>query len=163
MFIKTAHETGGRFLEMLVTLPADGEGPPMHRHKRQTEYFEVVRGRLCVHSGNRKIILEAGQSFAVPKNTPHKCYSADGAEAMFKVVYEPALNIEYFLSQMFASANRKKSKKPSSFDASYILGQVKDEFYLATIPDIIQNSIFRVVAAIGRITGRVKAPSKSKI
>lgn len=70
-FTKSTAETNGQFVENLVTLPASGDGPPAHRHVFQTEFFEAIEGKLGLDCGNKKIVLEPGQSFTVPTNTLH--------------------------------------------------------------------------------------------
>jgi mannose-6-phosphate isomerase-like protein (cupin superfamily) len=148
--------------EMLVSLPASGEGPPAHRHVIQTEIFEAVDGRLGLDCGNNKIILEPGQSFTVPVNTLHRCYSVDGREIKFKATFTPALSIEYLLTEMFEACNRRNSKDPSPFDACYILRQAKGEYYLGGVPVFIQDTIFPLTAIVGKTLGLVKAKPKKR-
>lgn len=148
------------FSEMIVTLNASGEGPPTHRHVLQTELFEAIDGRLGLDCGEEKIVLEPGQSFTVPANTLHRCYSVGGIEVKFKATFTPALNIEYLLTEMFEACNRKNAKDPSAFDACYILRQAKGEYYLGEVPPFIQKTIFPVIAIFGKLFGLVKAKPK---
>jgi mannose-6-phosphate isomerase-like protein (cupin superfamily) len=85
------------FAEMIVTLPGSGDGPPIHRHVLQTELFEVIEGRLGLDCGDRQIVLGQGQSFTVPANTLHRCYSSDGKELKFKATFTPAPDFLGFL------------------------------------------------------------------
>lgn len=149
------------FAEMIVTLNASGDGPPTHRHVFQTEQFEAIDGRLGLDCADKKVVLEPGQSFTVPANTLHRCYSIDGKEIKFKATFKPALSIVYLLTEMFESCNRKNSKDPSAFDACYILHQVKGEYYLGGIPTWIQNTIFSMTAALGKLFRLLKAKPKS--
>ena len=161
-FTKSTADTKGQFVETLVTLPASGEGPPAHRHVFQTELFEPIEGKLGLDSGDKKIVLEPGQSFTVPTNTLHRCYSVDGTAIKFKATFTPALSIEYLLAEMFAACNRKNSKDPSAFDACYILRQAKGEYYLGEVPPFIQQTIFPMTAIFGKLFGLVKAKSKTE-
>ena len=148
------------FTEMIVTLPASGDGPPTHRHVLQTELFEAIDGKLGLDCGDKKIILEPGQSFTVPVNTLHRCYSVDGTAIKFKATFAPALSIEYLLTEMFDACNRNNSKDPSAFDACYILRQAKGEYYLGEVPPFIQQTIFPMTAIFGKLFGLVKARPK---
>jgi mannose-6-phosphate isomerase-like protein (cupin superfamily) len=112
-------------VEMIVTLPASGDGPPTHRHVFQTEFFEAIEGKLGLDCGDKKMVLEPGQSFTLPANTLHRCYAVDGKAIKFKATFTPGLSIEYLLTEFFAASNRKNSKTPSAFDACYILRQAK--------------------------------------
>jgi len=160
-FTKSTADTNGQFVEILGTLPASGDGPPTHRHFKQTEIFEAIDGKLGLDCGDKKIVLEPGQSFTVPANMLHRCYAVDGTEIKFKATYTPALNIEYLLTEMFEACNRKNAKDPSPFDACYILRQAKGEYYLGEVPAIIQKTVFPMMAVLGKLFGLVKANSKT--
>lgn len=157
----TFTKSTAEFAEMIVTLNASGDGPPSHRHVLQTEFFEAIDGRLGLDCGDKKFVLDPGQSFTVPANTLHRCYSLDGKEVKFKATFKPALGIEYLLTEMFDSCNRKNSKDPSAFDACYILRQVKSEYYLGEIPQFIQQTFFPMTAFFGKLFGLVKAKPKT--
>lgn len=163
IFTKSTADTNGQFVETLITLPASGDGPPTHRHVFQTEHFEAVQGKLGLDCGSQKMILEPGESFTMPANTLHRCYSVDGKEIKFKATFTPALSIEYFLSEMFEACNRKNSKDPSVFDGCYILRQAKGEYYLGKIPLLVQQTIFPVTAIFGKLFGLVKAKPKTSL
>jgi quercetin dioxygenase-like cupin family protein len=124
------------FAEMIVTLPASGDGPPIHRHVLQTELFEAIDGKLGLDCGDKKMVLEPGQSFIVPENTFHRCYAVDGTAIKFKATFTPALGIEYLLTEMFDACNRNNSKDTSVVDACYILHQIKGEYYLKELPQL---------------------------
>ena len=149
------------FAEMIVTLPASGDGPPTHRHVLQTEIFEAIDGKLGLDCGDKKVVLEPGQTFTVPPNTLHRCYAVDGTAIKFKATFTPALSIEYLLTEMFDACNRKNSKDPSAFDACYILRQAKGEYYLGEVPQFIQQTIFPMTAIFGKLFGLVKAKPKT--
>src|SRR5687767_6464457 len=111
-FTKSKADTNGQFAEMIVTLPASGDGPPSHRHVLQTELFEALEGKLGLDCGGKKMVLEPGQSFMIPANTLHRCYAVDGKEIKFRATFTPALSVEYMLTEIFESCNRRKSKEP---------------------------------------------------
>lgn len=160
-FTKSTADTNGEYVEMLVTLPATGDGPPIHRHVFQTELFEAIDGKLGLDCASKKWVLEPGQSFTVPANTLHRCYAVEGKAIIFKATFKPAYSIEYLLTEMFEASNRKKSKDPSAFDACYILRQAKGEYYLGGFPSVVQQYIFPLIALIGKLFGIVKAKSKT--
>jgi mannose-6-phosphate isomerase-like protein (cupin superfamily) len=116
------------FAEMIVSLPASGDGPPTHRHVFQIEIFEAINGKLVLDCGDKKIVLESGQTFTVPANTLHSCYAVDGTAIKFKATFTPALSIEYLLTEMFDECNRNNSIDPSVVDACYILHQTIGEY-----------------------------------
>lgn len=160
-FTRSTADTNGEFVEMLVSLPASGDGPPLHRHVFQTEFFEAIDGKLGLDCAGKKLVLEPGQSYTVPANTLHRCYSLEGKAITFKAIFKPACNIEYLLTEMFEASNRKKSKDPSPFDACYILRQAKGEYYLGEFPIVVQKTIFPMIAFVGKLFGLIKAKSKT--
>src|SRR5205085_2389656 len=93
----------------------------------------------------------------VSASMPHSCYPANGAEAVCKNIFTPALNIEYFLTEIFASANRRNSKEPNFLDACYIMSQIPGEYYITAAPKFIQRMLFPVLGNIGKALGLVKA------
>ena len=161
-FFKTSADTNGEYVEMICTLPAGGQVPPKHIHTFQTEFFEATEGKLGLFIGDDKKVLEPGQTYKLPANTKHGFYTADNTDIKFKVVYKPALDIEWFLTEIFASMNRANSTTPSIFEASYILSQMNGQYYLAGIPMFVQKNIFPVLAAIGKTFGLVKRVNANK-
>lgn len=149
--------SNGEFAEIMVTLPGTGEGPPTHRHVLQSELFEAVEGRLGLECEGEKMILKEGESFCVPANALHTCYAVDGEPIKFKATFKPALNIEYAMTEIFASCNRQNAKDPSPIDACYVMQQTKGEYYLGDIPTFIQNTVFPLIAWGGKAFGLVKA------
>jgi mannose-6-phosphate isomerase-like protein (cupin superfamily) len=156
-FTKTAADTNGEYLETLVMLPKNADGPPPHRHTLQTELFEAIEGQLRLMCDDEEVLLEPGETFLVPENSVHCFYSSAETDIKLKATFTPALNTQYMLSEIFASCNRRNSKTPSPFDASYVLGQAKGEYSLGDVPVFVQKFIFPVVAIVGKTLGLVKA------
>ncbi len=161
-FVKTSADKNDEFVEMICTLPAGGQGPPKHIHTLQTELFEVIEGKLGLLVGRDKNVFEPGQSYQLPTNTIHSFYTADNTDIKFRTILKPALDIEWFLTEIFASMNRANSTKPSIFEASYILSQMNEQYYLADIPMFVQKNIFPILAAIGKTFGLVKNVNTKK-
>lgn len=160
-FISPKAASGNQTIEMIVTLPAGSEGPPKHRHVKQSELFEAIEGKLGIECENEKIELNPGESYLVAANSVHRFYAVDGAPLKFKASFSPGLHIDYLLTEMFESANRRRSKDPSPFDACYVLRQIKGEYYLADVPMFVQRIIFPATAVVGKWLGLVKAPGLS--
>ncbi|MEM7103345.1 MAG: cupin domain-containing protein [Bacteroidota bacterium] len=156
-FTKTAADTNGAYVEYILTLPNSGEGPPPHRHILQSELFETIEGQLGLMCEGDELVLQPGESFTVPKNALHSCYAIGDEPTRCRVVFEPALNIEYLLTEIFESCNRRGSALPSPFDGSYLLTQVKGEYLLGDVPPFVQNYIFPIIALLGKLFGLVKA------
>jgi len=73
-----------------------------------------------------------------------------------RVVVEPALKFQWFLSESAASAIRGGGswRDMSLLDAGWILRRMKGEYRLAGMPDQIQDAVFLGLATLADLTGR---------
>ena len=117
IFSKSTAQTNGEYLEIIVNLPSKGIGPIFLKHPLQTKYFECIEGELIVDLAIQKYVLKPGDNFTVPKNIAHTCYPSSHSGSRFKIIYTPALNFEYIVTELFASSNRNFSKHANIFDA----------------------------------------------
>ena len=69
--VASGRDTRGALFEVDALLPPRLAGPPRHRHRRQTETFAVVEGRMRVMIGSETIVLSAGDSATVPPTVAH--------------------------------------------------------------------------------------------
>ena len=156
-FTKTAAETNGEYLEFVCFLPSERKAaPPKHIHPFQEEYFECIEGELGVFNGNKKKVLLPGQSAIIPANTKHGWFAAGNSNIKFKTVFKPALDIEWLLTETFESMNRAHSARPSIPEACYIFSEMKGQFYLASVPLLIQKSIFPILGKTSKLLGFAK-------
>jgi mannose-6-phosphate isomerase-like protein (cupin superfamily) len=161
---RSTADTNGAFVEFITTLPAGRHGPPLHIHPKQTEYFEAIEGRLGIALDNKRVVLDPGQSFELPEDTLHTFYNAGNTAMKFKVIFKPALSMEWFANEMIAAANRSYPKRPSIFETAYILSQVKGEYHLEDLSMFKQKILFPVLALIGKwfgLIGKVRAKGRS--
>lgn len=156
-FNKRLDENGNEVLETLVTLPAGSDGPPPHRHVLQTELFEAISGTVGLNCQGEKIFLQPGETYLVPCDTVHQFFSPNGDEIQLKAVFTPAMHTQYILTEIFNSCNRKNSKNPSVFDATFVLSQVQDEYLLANVPEKVQRILFPLLGKVSKRFGLVKA------
>ena len=57
-----------------------------HYHKKTTEEYEVIKGKLVLTVGNKKIILKKGDKFVIKPNTIH---FGKGQETWVKTTSKP--------------------------------------------------------------------------
>lgn len=119
--------------------------------------FEAISGTLGIHCQGEKILLQPGETYLVPRDTVHQFFSPNGEKIQFRAVFTPALNTQYILTEIFNSCNRKKSKNPSVFDATYVFSQVQDEYLFGNVPEKIQRVLFPILGKISKRIGLVKA------
>ena len=114
-----------------------GSGPPMHVHHLQREVLTVVEGRM---------------GWQRPGG-PEQFAGVPEAVRVTGIV-EPADNVEYYLTEVFASMKRNGGKRPSLFDIAFLLRRYRTEFGMLEIPAPVQRFVFPVVVAIGRLLGK---------
>lgn len=67
---------------------------------------------------------------------------------------EPPDNVEYVLTELFASTKRNGGRRPDPFDIAYLVTRYRDEFSLQAIPAAVQRVMFPLQIAIGRLLGK---------
>ncbi|WP_107841865.1 cupin domain-containing protein [Metasolibacillus meyeri] len=93
-FIKTAKDTDGKHLLIEVTLPSNGEGPPLHCHDEFVEEFTILEGALTVTVGDKDHILSRGQSIIAEKGIPHTFNNRHAEDVRFQVKLTPPSQFE---------------------------------------------------------------------
>lgn len=73
------------FLSYLLINP--GEGPKLHKHKKQHETFFVLNGELLCQVKNNTVILQKGDALLIKKNTKHKYINATSAAVEILILF----------------------------------------------------------------------------
>ena len=133
---------------------APGAGPPMHVHHLQEEALTIERGTIGYQIlGEPERRAEAGESVAFAPGVAHRFWNA-GADALVgSGSIRPPGNIEYFLSEIFASTKRHEGKRSGLFDAAYLCHRYRSEFELMAVPAPVRRVVFPAVVAVGRLFG----------
>lgn len=159
VFTRSENTTSGTQAEMLAALPKCTEEKVLHIHPLQTITLEPLDGALGIMLSDRRLIIKAGKSFVIPQNTEFALYNADEQEVKFKSTLTPALHTEWLTRELTASAKRKKSGLISAIERSYIISQIKGEYYRSGLPVMLQNVIHPVLAFVGKMIGLDKKVS----
>lgn len=153
VFNTTANKNTGGYTEMLAALPKCTEEKSLHIHPLQTVKLEPIEGKLGIMLPDRRLVIKPGRSFEIPRNTEFAFYNADEKEIKFKSTLTPALHTEWLTKEMVASAKRKKSKLLSQIERSYIINQIKGEYYKSGLPVAAQNMVHSALAFVGKLIG----------
>lgn len=73
----------------ITFITAGADGPPIHKHPTQEEYFHVLEGTLEVYRQDEWHKLKAGEGLQIPKDTPHTFRSRDTADCYFEYTVTP--------------------------------------------------------------------------
>jgi uncharacterized cupin superfamily protein len=146
-------EKGPRLIGENIVDP--GVGPPMHVHHMQDEVFTVVEGRLGYQRlGEAERFADVGETVVFAAGEPHRFWNA-GADLLRCTGYcEPADNVEYLLTEIFASAKRNGCGRPALFDVAYLARRYRSEYTMLMIPPLVQRVLFPVIVLFGTLMGR---------
>lgn len=155
-FLRRVNHPDGDYLEV-ENVVAPGSGPPMHTHHYQEESLTVVKGRIGYQvQGEEKKYAGEGETVHFAAGVPHKFWNA-GEENLHCAGYiKPPDNVEYFLTEIYASTKENGGKEPNRLDGAFLMGRYKSEFSLNEIPTFVQKMIFPVMRVVGSINGRYK-------
>ena len=141
-------------VENLVT---PGAGPPMHVHHYQQEALTVEQGRIGYQRlGQPAQFAGPGQTVAFEPGAPHKFWNAGDVELRCVGYIEPADNVEYFLTEMFASMKRSGGARPDPFDAAFLMQRYRREVTMVEIPAAVRRFVFPLQVAVGRLLGKYR-------
>ncbi|TCN15067.1 cupin domain-containing protein [Sinorhizobium americanum] len=83
-----AANTGGSF-GMLEAIVPTGEGPPLHVHEREDEFFRVLSGCFGFWCADDYVELAEGGCIALPRGVPHRFRNIGAKEGRLMVVVTP--------------------------------------------------------------------------
>ena len=82
-------QTGGA-LTAIENVIAPGDGPPVHVHDGEDEYWYVIDGDLRFKLGDEIAEAPAGSFVFVPRGTPHAFQNVGDAPARILVLFTPS-------------------------------------------------------------------------
>ena len=155
-FVARRRDEQGEYLEVRNRV-SPGSGPPMHVHFRQEEGLTIEQGKIGyqVEGGEAQYAGE-GESVRFSAGVPHKFWNAGEDDLICTGFIRPPDNVEYFLTEMYASTRENGGKRPNGLDAAWLAHRFRKEFAITEIPTFVQKTIFPIQRLIGRITGRYR-------
>lgn len=157
-FLVTSKDSQGKVLKVELYCKPGAQGPPLHYHPLQTEKFEVIKGSLGLDDKGKSMVLKAGDSYQVERNSRHRFYNAsDKEEVLVEVTLEPALKTEFFFETMYALAKQGKTnanalpKNPLQFAA--IMHEYDGEMLAEEIPLAAQKFMAKGLGRMAKLLG----------
>ncbi len=153
-FVAVRQDEQGEFLEVRNTV-SPGAGPPMHAHHLQEEALTVERGTMGYQVlGEEERRADAGETATFAPGVAHRFWNTGDDELVCTGQVRPPDNIEYFLTEIYASMRRSGGDRPGLFDAAYLSLRYRDEFEMLAIPRPVQRVLFPLIVAVGKLFGR---------
>ena len=153
-FVAVRRDEAGEYLEVRNSV-SPGSGPPMHVHHLQEEGLTVERGTMGYQVlGREERRAGPGESVTFAPGVAHRFWNAGSDELVGSGFVRPPDNLEYFLTEIYASTRRNGGERPGLFDAAFLSLRYRSEFEMLAVPRLVQRLLFPVVAAVGRLLGR---------
>ncbi len=156
VFTKSAADTNGELIEVVLVFSPNAAGPPEHVHPIIEERFRVIAGTLKVKKDGEEFTLNVGEEMVVEPGTAHAIWNESAEEVRFEGQIRPALQMETFIETAFGLARDGKTNKdgmPNLLQAAVILQEYSDEMQLAGVPVFAQRLLAAVLAPIGKLLG----------
>jgi len=155
-FVGVRRDERGEYLEIRNTVDP-GAGPPMHVHHLQEEGLTVERGTMAYQvPGGQEQRAGPGETATFAPGVGHRFWNAGDDELVVTGYARPPDNLEYYLTEIYASMGRNGGKRPGLFDGAYLSERYRTEFGMLDIPTPVQRVAFPVIVAVGRLLGRDK-------
>ena len=153
-FLGIETDAEGRELLRIRNKVAPGAGPPMHTHLIQEEALTVESGTIRYEGpGQDEQEAGPGETVVFAPGETHRFWNAGDDELVCTGYVSPPDNLEYFLSEIYASMERNGGERPGAFDGAYLTRRYRTEFQMNNIPGPVQAVVFPVVAALGGLLG----------
>ena len=154
-FLRVVSGAKGDRLEV-ENIVTPGSGPPMHVHYFQDEAVTVLKGRIGYRRPDGPDQFGGpGDTVAFKAGDPHKFWNAGQDDLVGSGYIEPADNVEYFLTELYASTKRNGGR-PSLFDAAFLMRRYRREFGMLEIPAPVQRVVFPILVAVGSLLGKYR-------
>jgi quercetin dioxygenase-like cupin family protein len=156
VFLRKVPGANGDRLEV-ENLVTPGAGPPMHVHHHQEEALTVTHGRIAYQRpGEPAQFGGPGDTVVFKPGEAHKFWNPGPDDLRCTGYVEPADNVEYFLTEIYASTKRSGGARPDPFDAAFLVTRYRDEFAMVEIPAAVQRFVFPLQVALGRLLGKYR-------
>ena len=132
-------------------------GPALHVHHKQDEYFHVVQGTMAYEvPGKETAYLYPGDSTTFSRDTPHKFWNNGEVELILHCWAQPANNLVFYLTTLYAATNGQKTPKPDAFDLAYLDVKYKSEYSILELPWFVKKIIMPLTYYLGWFLGKYK-------
>jgi len=156
IFLRRVSSAHGERLEV-ENVVQPGAGPPMHVHHLQEEALTVQQGRIGYQRpGQPAQYGGPGDTVAFAAGDAHRFWNAGDDELRCTGHIAPPGNVEYLLTELYASVRRTGKGRPDPFDIAFLMSRYRSEFGMTEMPAAVQSILFPVLLTIGRLMGRYR-------
>ena len=156
LFLQTAKDTDGKYLEMETTYHSNSTEPPLHYHPFQSEDFTVLSGEVTVKLNSGKRILKQGDTLHINPKESHAMWNASGNKAVVNWKVQPAMNTENLFETMNGLIKDRKTNgkgMPGILQISLTISKFSPVFRLTKPSYIVQKILFSIIKPVALLAG----------
>jgi mannose-6-phosphate isomerase-like protein (cupin superfamily) len=156
-WIETSASSAGRVVVGEMFVPSGCPMPPAHVHPHQEERLRVVAGAAIVTIAGRQRRMEASDEAVIPAGVAHTFVPAGDADLTLVASASPALGWDRFCALAWTVPCDARGR-PDFLRMALVMNRFPGHLYLAGPPVSLQKAVFKVAAAVARLTGRSLPP-----
>lgn len=136
-----------------IRIKAGADGPPIHTHPEQEEYFHIISGQLEVYNKDKWVTLKAGDVIYTPINVAHTYRSRHSEDCIFAYRLTPNRNFSEML-QTFEQLTTEGKLLGTSDIKSIIYLSLTFKKYSSEITSVNPPPfVINFMAGIGKLFG----------
>ncbi len=136
-----------------VLIKAGADGPAVHKHPVQDEYFKIIEGQLEVFKQDKWITLLAGQEIFIPKGTPHTYRSRHKEDCIFEYQLTPKRNFSAMMKTFERLMDENKLKGTSDLKSIIYLSLTFKKYESEVVSVSPPPFVINAMAGIGQLLG----------
>jgi quercetin dioxygenase-like cupin family protein len=157
IFRSTADSSNGQLFRAELIVKPGRYVVRAHIHPTQEESFVVLAGAYGYQIGDRKGVARPGETLVCPVGVSHSQWNAGVTDMHIYYEHRPALTSAevFFETQFGLSRDGKLSARGdiNLLQGAVLLQEVGDFIRPSSPPIVVQDTLFPVLAAIGRMRG----------
>lgn len=149
-------ETNGQLILSDLRVRPGGAVLGAHIHPTVDERFTVLAGKIGYMLGDKKGVLQAGESVDLPKGVAHDWWNGGDDEARVLVEMRPGTRMEQMITTLFSLAQEGKVNSkgvPNPLQMAVIAQEFADVVVFLNPPPAVQRVVFAILAPLGRMMG----------
>ena len=157
IFRSTADSSNGQLFQAELFVKPGPYVVGAHIHPSQEESFVVLAGKYGYQIGDRRGVAQPGETLVCPVGVSHSQWNAGDSTMRIYYEHRPALtSAEIFFETQFGLSRDGKLSPQGDINllqGAVLLEEVGDFIRPASPPVALQNAVFPILAAIGRMRG----------
>ncbi len=137
----------------IILIKAGADGPPLHTHPEQEEYFVILRGQLEVYHKKKWVVVKEGEKIFTPKNMIHSFRSRHHEDCLFEYYLTPKRSFSEMLLTFEKLTNEQKLKSTSDLKSIIYLALTFKKFSREYVSAEPPQFVINIMAGVGKLLG----------